>query len=103
MDISTFENVEGAKEFDNGDNKSKFRAALFWERGFELCFEMTRKYDLIRWGILYPAIQKHATSKNQKGYNALRNFTLGKHELFPIPLTEMQQNYELNGKNNPGY
>ncbi len=103
MDISTFENVEGVKEFDNGDNKSKFRAALFWERGFELCFEMTRKYDLIRWGILYPAIQKHATSKNQKGYNALRNSTLGKHELFPIPLAEMQQNYELDGKNNPGY
>jgi hypothetical protein len=103
MDISTFKNVEGLTEFDGSTDKSRLRVALFWERGFELCFEMTRKYDLIRWGIMNDAIQKHLTSKNQKGYNALRNFTSGKHELFPIPLVELQQNTQLAGKNNPGY
>lgn len=103
MDISGFANVEGQCEFDNGDNKSKFRAAIFWERAFECCYEMTRKYDLIRWGITEPAIQKHATSRNQKGYNALRNYITGKHELFPIPLTEIEQNTAIEGKNNPGY
>ena len=103
MDISGFTNVEGLTEYDGATDKSRMRVALFWERGFELCYEMTRKYDLIRWGITEAAIQKHATSKNQKGYNALRNFTPGKHELFPIPLVELQQNTELGGKNNPGY
>lgn len=38
-----------------------------------------------------------------KNYVAGTNFVTGKHELFPIPLAEMQQNAKLEGKNNPGY
>ena len=31
------------------------------------------------------------------------NFVKGKHELFPIPLGELQANPALNNQNNPGY
>lgn len=33
----------------DGDDKGKFRTALYWERAFELAFEGQRKYDLLRW------------------------------------------------------
>ncbi len=87
---------------DDSDKQGKVRTAIFWERGFELCFEGTRKFDLIRWGILADAIQLHANSKYTH-YAAKNNFVKFKHELFPIPLDEMQVNYKLENKNNPGY
>lgn len=85
------------------DMKGKIRTAIYWERGFELCYEGTRKYDLIRWGILPEAIQLHKKSKSKKYYIAPKNFVKFKHELFPIPLNEMQVNPKLENKNNPGY
>ena len=36
-------------------------------------------------------------------YVAGHNFVDGKHELYPIPLAEMQSNAALNGQNNPGF
>lgn len=36
-------------------------------------------------------------------YPAYKNFETGKHELFPVPLSELQSNPLLEGKNNPGY
>lgn len=88
---------------NDGDVKGKIRTALYWERGFELCFEGTRKYDLLRWGILSDAIQLHKNTKFGAGYAAPRNFVKFKHELFPIPLNEIQVNAQLANKNNPGY
>ena len=78
------------------------------ERAFELACEGVRKYDLIRWGILKEALQLigSQTSVNtdrNTPFPAGNNFQSGKHELFPIPEDEMQVNYTLNGKNNPGY
>lgn len=94
--------------FNSGDEKDNFRTALYWERGLELAFEGQRKYDLIRWGILAEALQLFgkdtaANSSTNKTYIAPDNFKTGKHELFPIPMDEIQVNYKLNGKNNPGY
>ena len=95
---------------DDTDETGKFRTALYWERGFELAFEGQRKYDLLRWGILKEALQlfgeKTSTQINsatQKFYPAGENFRKGKHELFPIPADELQVNYKLQNKNNPGY
>ena len=94
---------------DDGDEPGKFRTALYWERGFELSYEGQRKFDLIRWGVLYEALQlfgnKNATESatNKKAYIAYKNFVKGKHELLPIPLKEIQSNPKLEGKNNPGY
>ena len=99
------------KDMDDATEQGKVRTALFWERGFELCFEGQRKYDLVRWGILKDALTwagENATKLNPadkptKAYPAYINFQTGKHELFPIPLNEMQSNPLLEGKNNPGY
>lgn len=109
----------------DGDDAGKFRTALYWERAFELCYEGQRKYDLLRWGILKEALQAAQNyieawvptatdnvnaSKWTDGatwassnYVAGHTFTTGKHELYPIPLSEIQSNAALEGKNNPGF
>lgn len=93
---------------EDGDEAGRFRTALYWERGFELAFELQRRFDLLRWGVLGDALQLTAskTVVNQsaeKSFLAGYNFVSGKHELFPIPLDEIQVNYCLENKNNPNY
>lgn len=91
---------------DDSDEAGKFRTALYWERGFELAFEGQRKYDLLRWGVLAESLkffQKNMDSSLKGKYVAGDKFVKGKHELFPIPLSEIQANAALNNKNNPGY
>lgn len=92
---------------NDGDEAGKFRTALYWERGFELAFEGQRKYDLIRWGILQEALalafNSVVNTSTVTGYPAGKNFRKGTHELFPIPLDELQLNILLEGKNNPNY
>lgn len=93
---------------EDGDEAGRFRTALYWERGFELAFELQRRFDLLRWGVLGDALQLMAskTGVNQsaeKSFLAGYNFVSGKHELFPIPLDEIQVNYCLENKNNPNY
>jgi hypothetical protein len=85
---------------DDSDLTGKIRRILYWERGFELCYEHVRKYDLIRWGILDPVLKSIPRTSN---YGASEFFISGKHELLPIPLREMDINPALNGINNPGY
>lgn len=91
---------------EDGDAAGKFRTALYWERGFELAFEGQRKFDLIRWGILQDALkyfQSNMDASLKGKYVAGDKFVKGQHELFPIPLGELQANPALNNKNNPGY
>ncbi len=61
--------------------------ALIHERQVELCFELHRRIDVVRWG-LGPEI---FGSK----------FVSGRHELFPIPAQEIETNTEMT--QNPGY
>lgn len=61
------------------------------ERAKELCFEGTRYWDLIRWGM---ATQQMSDI----------GFVAGKHELFPIPLNEILSNTMMDESDqNPGY
>ena len=101
-------NETGQAFIADNDEQGKVRTALYWERAFELAFEGQRKYDLIRWGVLKDALVRfgtkcHFNKGKSKGYPAYINFVEGKHELFPIPLIEIQSNGLLEGKNNPGY
>lgn len=95
--------VKNLSFIDDNDNQGKFRTALYWERGYELCYEGTRKYDLLRWGVLQQAINDMSTTAYGTGYIAPKNFVTGKHELFPIPQKEMDANFKLQKINNPGY
>ena len=93
---------------EDGDEAGRFRTALYWERGFELAFELQRRFDLLRWGVLGDALQLMASKtavnlSSEKAFMAGYNFVSGKHELFPIPLDEIQVNYCLENKNNPNY
>lgn len=93
---------------DDADEAGKFRTALYWERGFELAFEGQRKYDLIRWGIMKEAValfgeKTQVNTSTRSSYLAGTNFQKGKHELLPVPEDELQVNYKLEKKNNPGY
>lgn len=93
---------------DDGSEQGKIRVVLYFERGLELGFELQRKYDLIRWGVLDKALKLFGerTSINSSSttpYPAYLNFIHGQHELFPIPLKEIQSNHALNGVNNHGF
>lgn len=56
------------------------RTAIRHERQVELGFEMHRFFDLVRWGI---------------AAQTLPGFQTGKHEVFPIPQTEIDLNSAL--------
>lgn len=59
------------------------------ERQLELAFEGQRYWDLVRWGLASQEIP---------------NFVVNKHELFPIPLTEINLNTAIDmSDQNPGY
>lgn len=67
-------------------DQQEMREAVRHERRVELGFELHRFFDLVRWGVaetLLPGFQK------------------GKHELFPLPQTEIDLNSSL--VQNPGY
>lgn len=93
-------------------NKETFRQAVKDERGMELCFEYTRRYDLIRWGE-YVSNMNALASRAQQGAGG--NWTGGDtysvwtffqitdaYNFFPIPDTEMSVNNAIT-QNNPGW
>jgi hypothetical protein len=67
-------------------NQEEMRKAIRHERQVELGFEMHRFFDLVRWGI---------------AADMLPGFVKGKHEVFPIPQTEIDLNKNL--EQNVGY
>jgi hypothetical protein len=87
----------------------EFRQFVRNERGRELCFEATRKYDLIRWGEFVESMNKYAkyTADIQwSGNSGLASYAAivggnveKKHVLQPIPLKELSTNRKL--KQNP--
>jgi len=67
-------------------DQATMRTAIRHERQVELGFEMHRFFDLVRWGI---------------AAQTLPGFQTGKHEVFPIPQTEIDLNSAL--MQNNGY
>jgi hypothetical protein len=67
-------------------DQQALRTAVRHERQVELGFELHRFFDLVRWGV---------------AAQALPGFQTGKHEVFPIPQTEIDLNSAL--QQNPNY
>lgn len=91
-------------------NQSDVREAIRHERRVELAMEFERFYDLVRWGIAKEVLNKFAdfnvnsgltiSEHPEQGDEKGRLFQTGKHELFAIPVRDV----ELAGwTNNPGY
>lgn len=88
---------------------NEFRQFVRNERGRELCFEATRKYDLIRWGVFVESMRdyvKLTADPEWSGNGGLASYAaeIGNavsemHILLPIPLKELGTNTEM--KQNP--
>jgi starch-binding outer membrane protein, SusD/RagB family len=72
-------------------DKDMLRERIYRERRSELAMEQHRWFDLVRWGRAETAMKA-----------AGKTFVNGKHELFPLPQTEIDL---TDGKliQNPGY
>ncbi len=87
VSMPSIESVEGS-----GLNQSQLRDILRHERRVELAFEGLRFFDLKRWGQVqaaYNRIIADAITAYNPNYRNLRS------EVFPIPLTELDANKNL--------
>ncbi len=87
-----------ASEAPQGMNKEQFRSFVIEERGRELLYENNRRYDLIRWGIYLQVM-----NKMQVDASDIIKVRSERNLLLPIPLSEINTNEGLGGKNNPGW
>jgi hypothetical protein len=83
----------------SGMDHESFFQEIIKERSRELCFELHRKHDLIRWGIFVPtmkAVENLIGLEASGQYYALtfRNVS-DKHVIFPIPARELALNKNL--------
>ncbi|WP_316838617.1 RagB/SusD family nutrient uptake outer membrane protein [Pedobacter gandavensis] len=97
--------VDPTVDLPAGLSKAEFFERLKNERAWELCFEGLRKYDLLRWNILGSSLRATETAlktyRSTYPYIAGTMFKEGKHELYPIPLREIDLNKKL--FQNPNY
>lgn len=90
------------RDFSEYSSFSAFRNFVRNERGRELCFEATRKFDLIRWGVLESAMKdsytRYFNDTRCNSYDAsmyARNYVSrigSRHVLLPIPAIELGVN-----------
>jgi len=91
----------------SGLNYSSFQQLVRDERARELCFEGTRKMDLVRWGIYVETmttgrrnmVNDSRWHANKKYASFIADFTSDKHNLYPIPSSELSTNSKM--KQNP--
>jgi hypothetical protein len=101
-----------------GKGKDFALNAVRMENRLEFAMEGHRFFDLVRWGIAAPYINKYLKEEsvngtdlsgrtyNKRGYLAGKSFTAGKNDYFPLPNDEIL-NSQKDGKptltQNPGY
>ena len=84
-----------------GNNQADLRKAIRHERRVELAMEGHRWFDLIRWGIAGEVMNAYRIKYADKEGKDMSPFIVGKHELFPIPETQLNANPLL--EQNPDY
>jgi hypothetical protein len=75
----------------SGLSQQEFREAIYDERKWELAAEAWRRYDLIRWGILFDVVSDDDDYRTYTPATNIKPY----HVLLPIPLTELQVNPAL--------
>ena len=100
---------DASYNLQEGLTKDEFRQVLKDERGRELCFEMLRHFDLIRWGELSERMSELVEFAqiggewNQGPSNVYTYFQLDDtYNYFPIPDAELSVNKAITS-NNPGW
>ncbi|HET9502493.1 MAG TPA: RagB/SusD family nutrient uptake outer membrane protein [Hymenobacter sp.] len=84
-----------------GFTQSYAREALRYERRMEFAMEGFRFFDLTRWGIAATTLNTYfAKEKNLRQYLSTANFTAGRDEYLPIPLTQINLSRGLYKQNN---
>ena len=51
-----------------------------------------RRFDLVRWGIATETVDAYALTETEEARSHMSTFVAGKHELFPIPIVEIDLN-----------
>ena len=96
----------GMPGLNNGDtwmavsSREEMSRRIQNERAYELAAEGHRYWDLKRWGI-YASTVRNAT--DIYGDLMFKREYQSRHELWPIPLVEMERNPGLKGAQNPGW
>lgn len=89
-------------------SKEQFREVIKNERAMELCFEAIRRWDLIRWGDFYTAMNGMPTLVSDAQWGAAYKYAANYYQVskfynyYPIPDMEMSVNKEITF-NNPGW
>ena len=82
-------------------DKESFREFIKKERARELCFEATRRLDLIRWGHLVESVKYMSSISTVAKAKRPGNYISEKHNLLPIPAMELNGNMLI--EQNPGW
>lgn len=91
IEINKVRNRAGLTLLDLNISQADLRAAIITERQLELAFEGSRFWDLVRWDLADQELKS-------------LGFVKGKHEVFPIPSTEIKTNNSIGEENqNAGY
>lgn len=94
--LSEWPNVNDVDGNPYPNSQDGFRQAIRQERRWELCYEGKRLFDLRRWGILEETFHARANVSNPTVQDEIRAQNVEqKHNLYPIPFSEIQKNSNL--------
>lgn len=83
-----------------GTTEGDLTKALRHERRVELAMEGHRWFDIVRWGNAKAVMDAYKTTETEEAQSHMATFIEGKHEIFPIPVEEIELNPM---EQNPGY